>query len=231
MEVFDEACIDRLAGEARLPADADRERFAKGVREAARIYAQEILAPNENKLHGEIAALNTAAQHERYGQVADLLEKLSPKAIGLLRKRRLSLELPTSADLREPRRQKLACEAVFKLSQYGGKYGEGRRRPSGKRSSPTWRPVLIAPEPQRHVLKREAEQNFVMFLQIAWVDATGSEPSLTASATKPGPFARMVTECLKLVGANHANAAELINRLHSRRKKPNSRIRPVTHQR
>lgn len=230
MDVFDEACIDRLAGIARLPPGADQERFAKGVREAARIYAQEILAPNENKLHGEIAALNTAAQHKRYGQVADLLEKLSPKAIGLLSKRRLSLELPTSADLREPRRRQLACEAVFRLSQYGGGYVEGRRRPSGKRSR-TWRPLLVAPEPQRHVLKREAEQNFVMFLQIAWVDATGSEPSLTASATKPGPFARMVTECLKLVGANHANAAGLINRLHSRRKKPNSRIRPVTHQR
>ena len=29
----------------------------------------------------EIAALHAAAQHKRYGQVADLLEKLSPKAI------------------------------------------------------------------------------------------------------------------------------------------------------
>jgi hypothetical protein len=220
--IFDDVCIDQLADIGGLPESANRKRFGQGVREAACIYLREVQAPNVNKLHAEIAALNTAAQYKRYGQVADLLDKLSPKAIGSLSKRKLSLELPTSADLREPRRQELACEAVFRLSQYGGRFVEGRRRPSGNRSSPTWRPLLIAPEPQRHVLKRDAEQNFVMFLQIAWLDATGGAPILSASATKPGPFTRMVTKCLKLVGAGHANAAGVINRLKSRGKKPNS---------
>ena len=96
------------------------ETLRGGIREAARIYVREVRAPNDNKLHAEIAALHAAAQHKRYGQVADLLEGLSPKASGLLSKRRLSVELPTPADLREPDQQRNACEAVFRLCQRGG---------------------------------------------------------------------------------------------------------------
>jgi hypothetical protein len=128
LHIFDHACIKGLADVARLPADADRERFAEGVREAARIYAQEARAPNVNELRTEIAALHAAAERQRCGQVADLLEKLSPKASRLLSKRatRLGLELPASADLRKPPRQPKACEAVLKLCQYGVEYVEGR---------------------------------------------------------------------------------------------------------
>jgi hypothetical protein len=221
--IFDDACIDRLAAIGPLPAGADRKRFAEGVREATRIYAREARAPNVNELRAEIAALHAAAERRRCGQVADLLEKLSAKASRLLIKRatRLGFELPASGDLRRPPQQTKACEAVLKLCQYGGRYVEGRRRSPGTPSRSTWRPLLVAPEPARHVLKRDAEQNFVMLLQVAWLEATGKPPSLTASATKPGPFVRMVAESLKLVGARHANGAELINRLNNRRKELN----------
>jgi hypothetical protein len=221
---FDDARINRLADIARLPADADRERFAEGVRQAARIYVREIQAPNDNKLHAEIAALHAAAQHKRYGRVADLLERLSPEAIALLRKRRLNVQMPTSTDLREPDRQLIACEAVFSLSQRGGANVEDRLRGPDKRSR-KWRPLLVGPKARRHVPKRDAERNFIMWLQTAWLEATGEPPSLAANARRPGPFTLMVREALRLVGGGHADAVGLINELNRSRKIP-----PVRHQ-
>jgi hypothetical protein len=85
--IFDDACIDKLATIGRLPADADRKRFAEGVREAAGIYAREARAPTDNELHAEIATLYRAAECKRCGHLADLLEKISPKARELLSKR------------------------------------------------------------------------------------------------------------------------------------------------
>jgi hypothetical protein len=221
---FDDACINRLADKARLPADADRERFAEGVREAARIYLREVRAPNVNKLHAEIAALHAAAQHKRYGQVAELLERLSPQAFHLLSTRGLRVQLPTPTDLREPHRQRIACEAVFRLSQRGGAKVEDRLRGPDKRSC-KWRPLLVGPKPRRHVPKRDAERNFIMWLQHAWLEATGKRPSRAANASRPGPFTLMVREALKLVGGGHADAVGLINELNRRRK-----ISPVRHQ-
>jgi hypothetical protein len=219
---LDDACINRLAD--KLPADADRERFAEGVREAARIYLREVWAPNVNKLHAEIAALHAAAQHKRYGQVADLLEMLSPQAFRLLSSQRLSVQLPAPTDLREPRRQRSACEAVFRLSQRGGAIVKDRLRGPDKRSR-KWRPLLVGPDPRRHVPKRDAERNFIMWLQIAWLEATGAPPGLAANARRPGPFTLMVREALKLVGGGHADAVGLINQLNRSRK-----ISPVRHQ-
>ena len=221
--IFDDACVDTLAAIGRLPEGADRKCFAQGVREAARIYAQEARTPTVNELRAEIAALHAAAERKRYGQVADLLEKLSSKASELLSKRatRLSLELPTSDDLRGPLRQQNASKAVLRLCQYGGYVDEGCRRPSGKRSR-TWRPYLVAPEPCRHLPKRDAELNFIMWLQVAWLEASGALPNLAANRTSNreirGPFARMAAECLQLLGAGHADAVGLINELNKRRK-------------
>ena len=222
--IFDGACIDRLAAIGALPESANRKCFAQGVREAARIYLREVRAPNVNKLHAEIAALHAAAQHERYGQVADLLEKLSPQAFRLLSSRRLSVQLPASTDLREPHRQRIACEAVFRLSQRGGAMVKDRLRGPDKRSC-KWRPLLVGPKPRRHVPKRDAERNFIMWLQHAWLKATGKCPSRAANARRPGPFTLMVREALKLVGGGHADAVGLINELNRRRK-----ISPVRHQ-
>jgi hypothetical protein len=220
--VFDDICIDTLAAIGRLQEGADRKRFAQGIRETARIYARDARTPTDNELHAEIAALYRAAERKRCGQVADLLEKLSPKASQLLSKRaaRLGIELPASADLRDRPQQQTACEGVLRLCQYGGKYVEGRRRTSGKRSR-TWRPLLVVQEPRRHVPKRDAELNFIMCLQLAWLEASGTKPNLAANRALNreirGPFARMAAECLTLVGASHADAVGLINELNRRR--------------
>ena len=225
--IFDNACIDKLATIGRLPADADRKRFAEGVREAAGIYAREARASTDNELHAEIAALYRAAERKRCEQVASLLEKLSLKARELLSKRavRLSIELPAPESLRDTAQQQ-SCDMVLKLCQYGGSYVEGRRRPSGKRSH-TWRPLLHAPKRSRNFAKRDAELNFIIWLQAAWLEATGEQPSMAANAARLGPFGRVVAESFRLVGASHADAAGLINALNKRRRKMS---RAVTHQ-
>ena len=216
--VFDDARIDALAAIGRLPAGANRKRFAESVREAARIYAKDARMPTDNELNAEIDALYRAAERKRYGQVADLLEKLSPKARELLSKRatRLSLQLPATEDQCKAARQERACEIVLSLCQYGGSYATGRRRPSGKRSR-TWRPLVHAPKRTRHFPKRDAELNFIMWLQAAWLESAGERPSLAANPERPGPFARMAAEILRLVGASHADPVGLINELNRRR--------------
>ena len=59
-----------------------------------------------------------------------------------------------------------ACETIVSSCQIGGQLVEGRRRPSGKRSSPSLRPELYAPAPSRNFLRREAERNFVERFQL-----------------------------------------------------------------
>jgi hypothetical protein len=225
--IFDDACIDTLADIGPLPVGADRKRFGEGVREAARIYARDARMPTDNELHAEIAALSRAAERKRYADVAAALEQLSPWARDLLTQRgaRLGLELVPEA-LRDPTRQHQACEIVSSVCQFGGRYVEGRRRPSGKRSR-TWRPLLHAPKPSRNFPKRDAERDFVMWLEVAWLEATGERPSLAANPARPGPFARIARKCLEIVGASHADVVGLINELNRRRK---IKRWPVRHQ-
>ena len=85
--VFDDACIEKLAGIGKLPAGADRKRFAEGIREAARMYATDARTPNVNALHDEIAELHRAADRRLYEQVACLMERLSPRAHDMLGER------------------------------------------------------------------------------------------------------------------------------------------------
>jgi hypothetical protein len=136
-----------------------------------------------------------------------------------------STSVPSPETLRDRARREEACATVVKLCQYGGHWVQSRKRPSGKRSW-SWRPYLRAPKPQRHFPKREAELTFVMWLRIAWLEATGKEAPRTTDPRRPGPFARMVKECLKLVGAAHADAVGLINKLNQVQRA--MRSRPVT---
>jgi hypothetical protein len=171
--IFDDACIEDLASIGKLPPHANRQRFAVGVREAARIYTTEIREPNDNEVRAEIESLYRAAERQRFEQLATLLEKLSQRARSLLKydewtrvhlsadnldsprsrrrisTRRRSVTLPSPEALRDEHRRDKACARVVKLCQYGGRWIEGRKRPSGKRSW-TWRPYFRAPEPQRH---------------------------------------------------------------------------------
>jgi len=52
-----------------------------------------------------------------------------------------------------------------------------------------------------------------MWLQVAWLEATGEPPPLSANSTRPGPFARLAQTALELLGTPEADAVELIRGL------------------
>jgi hypothetical protein len=227
---FDDSCIARLAGIGELPANADKQRFAESIRVAARIYARDAREPNDNKLHAEIASLHKAAERHDYERVSKLLAALSPRSRERLndRAKRLGFGLPTSEALHDPELREEACISVARLCCTGGGYVDGRLRRSGKRSR-TWRWRLYAPGPRSHFPKRQAERDFVMWVRLAWLEAVGEAPSATVnpgrgklrpngSREPGGPFARMICECLRLVGASHADAVGLLNELARRRR-------------
>jgi hypothetical protein len=221
--VFDDACIDRLSKIAELPNGADRRRFAESIREAVCIYADDVRKPNVNAVHDEIEKLHQAASRSKYEQVAVRLEWLPPEVHEQLKKREVTpgfknagLKFPSAEALRDPVRREEACDTVRRFCSIGGKYIEGRKRPTGKRST-TWAPLLWAPERTKHPPKRDAERRFNMHLRLALLEATGEAASATVNPSRPGPIARFVGECFRLVDAPHADAIGLSNDLDEQR--------------
>lgn len=201
----------------RLPGGADFDRFAAGVRTAASIYARDAREPTANELRREIVALYKAADARAYDDVAARVVGLSRPARATLNAHNLHDALPAADILLNAAQREAACEAIVRLCRIGGRLAKGRKRPSGKRSRPTFEALLFAPAPQRHFPKRDAERGFVMWLRVAYQEATDEPPPRTArhgtDGRRPGPFTRFVSECLRLVGARDADAVELINAL------------------
>jgi hypothetical protein len=81
--------------------------------------------------------------------------------------------------------------------QIGGQLVEGRRRPSGKRSSPSLRPELYAPAPSRNFLRREAERNFVERLSIAWARVRARNRPAQRAALTPVAVLALLLGSLK----------------------------------
>jgi hypothetical protein len=240
-DIFTDPCIEQLARKGKFPSEGNKRVLGEGMRDAARTYATKSRAPNDNGMRVEIESLCRAAERRDYDQVAILIESLSLTARNLLltygywqhdettttpappklnaphRRRPISaqwtkLPLPRPEALRDEESRDKACETVVKLCQCGGARG-----PRG------WRRYLRAPKPQRHFPKRDAEREYVTLLTFAWTEATGEMPAPTADPGCPGPYARMVQECLDLVGAGHADAVELLNSLHEFRRKMKAR--------
>jgi hypothetical protein len=216
-QVFDDRFIQTLTEVARLPADADKQRFAESVREAARVYVKDVQEPNANELNSQIKGLHHAAQRQEYDRVATLLESLSTKAREML-KNNLT-DLPPTAALRDHVLRKDACETIANGCRIGAGIIEGRMRPSGKRSK-SWQWMIYGPTLSRNAPKRQAERDFVMHLQLAWAESVGKKPPLAANVNRLGPFALMVQAALKAVGAGSSEAAVVghINELNRRRR-------------
>jgi hypothetical protein len=240
--IFDDERIKRLASEGAK--DADLEILAKAVRKAVDIYLSEAAAVSSNDIHHQIARLYRAAVRRKYQETGDRVRKLSAGALAFLKKRRvppsLGWKIPDDTDvLLDPATQDQACETIVSLCRIGGHWQQGRQRPSG-RPSMTFVPHLQAPPLRRHFSKRKAELNFVMNLQLAYAEATGKLPPLTARHVtsdkrlastvhmrkRLSPFALMARECLKLVGRPDADVVELINELQRRANKQLQKLAP-----
>lgn len=221
---FDDQCINELAKIAGLSKDADIGKFASGVRFAVENYLSKKDLPNDNKLNNEISELYRAAEEKCCERVSDSVNLLSKTALDILdeRRNRLGARLFQKSSLATKCRKGITpclCDQYESLCSMGGHRREGRMRPMGRRSrARKLTPVLIAPNPKRSPQRVTAEREFIMWLQFAFADATGEMPADTAHPDNLGPFARMAAKGLKLVGARHVNAAELINKLHHARK-------------
>ena len=209
--LFNDDCIRSLATADKLPTATDLNVLGAELRDAAWFYAQEVRVPNANELHEEIAALLNLAARKKFELLAVACENLSPEAEAQLT---CLGTLPTPDAIRKPERQEAAREAIVALCHYGQSFGEGRRRPGGKRSH-SKEPFLYAPSRSPNFAKRDPERNFVERLSRVWEGATGKKPSSTVNRLQPGPFARFVQKCFVLMRAE-VNAIKLINGLHRR---------------
>lgn len=227
--VFDQDRIRELAHIGKLSATADLDRLGDAVREAVRDYARKVREPNVNQVHDEIEALHRDATGQRFEDVARRLESLPAGIRDYLNSRGSrpgfracyggsGVALPFPDALRDPEQRKRACEIVRRLCTAGGRIvPNGRRRPTGRRSR-EWQALLHAPDRTKHPPRRQAELDLVMWLRVACLHATGHPPAATAHHDHPGPFARMIKVILRIAGAGHANAVELINELHRRQR-------------
>jgi hypothetical protein len=206
-EVFSDTQTSELAQIGKLPERADLARLAKIIREAASDYIRDARTPNANELHDEIEALYNAAHEKHHERAAKLIQDLSRDARALLvergRRPGLAIGLPFPKDLRDPAKRDAACDSVLALCIACGRWIEGRRLASGRRS-PQWQPVLYGPKRSPNFPKRKAELDFIWKLQGAVLDVT------------TGPFALMVRKCFKLLEARDASAVDLINELNRR---------------
>jgi len=216
-QIFSPAIVKAIAKRSKLPAEADLAIFAECIRIAAVFYFQSVRLRSVKKRHDELATLYSAAEKRKYEEVAALLKDLSPIGRAQIEQRahRRKIDLPALCDLQNIERRDSACESVAKLVRLGGHWKIGRMRPSGKRSH-TWQPVLLAPASPRNPPKRDSERAFIEGLQITWRVATKKEAARTASRERPGPFVRLAQECLRLIGARHADAVNLINDIERR---------------
>ena len=207
---FDDACICKLALIAKLPPGSDLEIFGWCIREAAELFVRESCIPTNNEVRNEIASLHDAAERRAYKEAARRLNVLSLEARAIL-----GNGLPTATDLGDDVLRDCAAAALASLCRSGGQRVEGRRRSHGKRSPSSVRPYFYAPTASKSFLRRKAERNFVERISIAWCETIGKKPPRTARRADAGrdigPFARLVRECLRLVGATHADPVALIN--------------------
>ena len=221
-EVFDDEAIETLA--RHLPARRDLDAFANGIRIAAFFYFQGNPGPlkkvvNASKaLRDEMASLYSAAYAKKHELLLTQLQKLSAEARSNIEMRpdgALSLE-KALIDLQNRETRDKACELIVSLVSMGGRWG----KPSSSRPQGQWEPLLWAPDPKRNFPKRGEEMVFIEALRGAWRQATSKEAARTAHPDKPGPFARLVKECLTLLGASHADAVGLINEIDRLRRHP-----------
>ena len=205
--ILDGKFIQGLAQQAKLSWAANIPRFAAAIRDAAQRYVAAMATPSDVAMHDEIKALYSAADRHRCKETATRISKLSEQTRAFLKGRgdrpSVGLEIPEPDALRDPARQRGACETIARLLRVGMKGGK---------------PLLYAPQPRPRPPRREAELNFIMWLEVAYTEATGMLPSYTANPNRPGPFARMVKTCLGKI-ARGADAVGLLNKLHDRRTK------------
>jgi hypothetical protein len=198
--ILDDKFIESLAQKAKLSRAANREMFAATIRDAAHRFVTTMAIPREAATRREISGLYSAADRHIYKETARRIGQLSPETRAFIQKRgNRRRTIPRPAAFANPARRDKACEIIVRLLRVGMNRGK---------------PLLHAPRPPR----RNAELDLIMWIEVAYYEATGMKPALTANRQRPGPFARMVQDILNEVAPGGADAVGLLNKLQRRRK-------------
>jgi hypothetical protein len=135
--------------------------------------------------------------------------------------------IPTATEILSPATRQCAVERFRLILSYGGSFVAGRKRSGGRRSR-SFKPLLRLPEQTKRGRPRgEAEREFVQWLAVAYVEATGRSPPRTANYNIDirGPFSDFVHQCFELVGAPTGNVTRLLNQYGAARRRDEKRQR------
>jgi hypothetical protein len=156
-QFFDDGCIERLARFGKLLEHADVPKFKTEIQRAAKIYLRDAGELSSNERRQEVSALFRAASRRRYGDLKICVVQLCVRTRDELNDRGARFRpaaVPPGATLLDDLSQRDgACETVVTLTQCGGRWVEGRKRRTGRRSR-TWEPLLHAPEACSHPPRR-----------------------------------------------------------------------------
>jgi hypothetical protein len=239
--VFNDEIVKELARTAKLPADTDIAHLAQSIRIAARIFLEakgRLRPPRFRAAIERLYQLNTRAEGG-----ADRAARALARAVDAMpedvRRWLESCDIPgrkfpTAEEFLSPATRQSAVERFRLILSYGGRVVAGRKRSGGRRSR-SFKPLLRVPEQiGRGRPRGEAEREFVQWLAVAYVEATGRSPPRTAhyNIDIRGPFSDFVHRCFELVGAPTGNVTRLLNQYGAARRRDEKRHRaadrPVT---
>ena len=183
--------------------NVDRQRLKCSVQHAMREYYSE-QKRSTHRVRAEIGQLCDAAHSQREKPLADVVDNFSPATLTLLEDRRLARP-GTNCSARLT-----STEDLLSLASCGGRITKGRFRPSGRQSISTFNPIIWAPNVRRGRPNELAGRSLLMWLAIAYHEATGKRVPRRANHNSKGPFVRFVETCLRRMRARH-DAVGLIN--------------------
>jgi hypothetical protein len=233
--VFNDEIVKEWARTLKLPADADIARFAQRIRSSAINFLKEKDKLNFPQLRTAIERLyqlNTRAE-DGNDRTARALARAVDVMHADVRQWLLSCNaphhrnIPTATEILSPLSRQSAVERFRLILSYGGRVVEGRKRSGGRRSR-SFKPLLKLPEQSKRGRPRgEAERQFVQWLALDYVVATGRPPPRTAHYKMDirGPFPDFVHRCFELVGAPTGNVTRLLNQYGAARRRDKKRLR------
>ncbi len=228
---FDTAEVARLAKIAKLPAGSNLAAFQAGIVFAVSLYLEERAEPSAGQVQVEIKNLLKAVRRAQdsgdardvisaIGELAPISRDWIDQQAQYLRSTGRAIDISVES-VADPTNRDAALRHLSWCLSSGGKNVEGRNRPSGRRSAPKLEPVLISPMVRRGAPAKVQEQMLIMWLQVAYNDASGTMPGLSANPIMTTPFELFAASVLVRIDTPYskgANTKKAIRRLQESRR-------------
>jgi hypothetical protein len=217
--VFNDSVVTTLAEDLQVSTN-ERPRFAQSVRLDARLFLEAKARANYPALRAAIERLYQLVTRAERGSDLEVrrlirgIEGTSADVWDWLNLGKLKrYAVPAAEEFLTPQKRQSAIEGLRRFLSIGGSIVEGRKRLGGKRSR-SFKPLLRIPANMKSGRQRgQAERDFVRWLSLTYMEATGKPPPKTVNYNEAirGPFSRFVHRCFELLGAPSGSVTELIN--------------------